>query len=63
MFSESSLLLINKIDLLPYTDFNIAKVRKDSLSINPGLDIIEVSAKTGEGMERWYGWLEERLSI
>lgn len=63
MFSESSLLLINKIDLLPYTDFNITKVKKDSLSINPELDIIEVSAKTGEGMERWYGWLEERLPI
>lgn len=60
MFSESSLLLINKIDLLPYTDFDIAKVKKDSLSINPKLDILEISAKTGEGMEQWYGWIEER---
>lgn len=63
MFSESSLLLINKVDLIPYTDFNIAKVRKDSLSINPRLNIIEISAKTGKGMEPWYGWLKERLPI
>jgi len=63
MFSESSLLLINKIDLLPYTDFDIQKVKKDSLSINPRLEIIEVSAKTGEGMERWYGWIQGRVEI
>jgi hydrogenase nickel incorporation protein HypB len=63
MFSESSLLLINKTDLIPYTDFDISKVKKDSLSLNPGLDIIEISAKTGKGMEQWYGWLKERLPI
>jgi len=43
MFSEASVLLISKIDLLPHTDFNIAKVKKESLSLNPGLDIIELS--------------------
>ena len=61
MFSEASVLLISKIDLLPHTDFNIAKVKKESLSLNPGLDIIELSAKTGHGMEEWYGWLQERV--
>jgi hydrogenase nickel incorporation protein HypB len=61
MFSESSLLLINKIDLLPYTEFDISKVKKDSLSINPELNILEVSAKTGKGMDIWYGWIQERL--
>lgn len=60
MFSESSLLLINKIDLLPYTDFDIQKVKKDSISINPRLEIFEVSARTGEGMGRWYEWIEKR---
>jgi hydrogenase nickel incorporation protein HypB len=63
MFSESSLLLINKIDLLTYTDFDITKVKRDSLSINPKLNILEISAKTGEGMEQWYGWIQERLTI
>src|SRR3989337_1043029 len=52
MFSEASVLLISKIDLLPHTDFNIAKVKKESLSLNPRLDIIELSAKTGQGMEK-----------
>lgn len=61
MFSEASVLLISKIDLLPHTDFNIAKVKKESLSLNPRLDIIELSAKTGHGMEEWYGWLQERV--
>ena len=61
MFSEASLLLINKIDLLPYTNFDTAKVKKDSVSINPNLEILELSAKTGKGMEQWYNWLEQKL--
>lgn len=61
MFSEAKLLLINKVDLLPYTDFNIAKVKKESRSINPKLDIIEVSARTGHGMGEWYGWIQQQL--
>lgn len=63
MFSEASLLLISKIDLLPYTNFDIAKVKKESLSLNPRLDIIEVSATTGHGMEQWYGWLGQKLAL
>lgn len=61
MFSVASLLLINKIDLLPYTNFDTAKVKKDSVSINPNLEILELSAKTGKGMEQWYNWLEQKL--
>ncbi len=63
MFSESSLLLINKMDLLPHTDFDVDKVKKDSRSINPRLDIIEVSAKTGQGMDKWYEWIKKRLKV
>lgn len=63
MFSESSLLLINKIDLIQHLNFDLSKVRKDSLSLNPKLDIFEVSAKTGKGMEQWYGWIRERLKV
>lgn len=63
MFKESSLFLINKTDLLPHTDFNVEKVKRESLSINPELNILEVSAKTGNGMEQWYGWIEQRLSL
>ncbi|MCG2723083.1 MAG: hydrogenase nickel incorporation protein HypB [Thermodesulfovibrionales bacterium] len=58
MFQESSALLLNKIDLLPYIDVDMAKIRKDSLSLNPKLKIFEVSCKTGQGISEWAQWLE-----
>jgi hydrogenase nickel incorporation protein HypB len=58
MFQESSALILNKIDLLPYTDADIEKMKKDSLSLNPGLKIFEVSCKTGEGINEWTSWLQ-----
>jgi hydrogenase nickel incorporation protein HypB len=57
MFQESSALILNKIDLLPYTNVDMAKIRKDSLSLNPKLKIFEVSCKTGEGIKDWTDWL------
>jgi hydrogenase nickel incorporation protein HypB len=62
MFHESSALVINKVDLLPYTDFNLDKAMRDSLSINPKLAVLPLSARTGEGIEGWYGWLEGNLA-
>jgi len=58
MFQESSALLLNKIDLLPYIDVDMAKIRKDSLSLNPKLKLFEVSCKTGQGISEWAQWLE-----
>jgi hydrogenase nickel incorporation protein HypB len=58
MFQESSALILNKIDLLPYTNANIEKIKKDSLSLNPSLKIFEVSCKTGEGIVEWTEWLQ-----
>jgi hydrogenase nickel incorporation protein HypB len=60
MFHESSVLLINKIDLLPYVDCSVEKIKEDALKINPDLDIFEISCKTGEGLESWYSWIRER---
>jgi hydrogenase nickel incorporation protein HypB len=60
MFRESSVLLINKIDLLPHVDCSVAKIRKRSLKINPKLAIFEVSARTGEGIEAWAKWLRSK---
>jgi len=57
MFQESSALILNKIDLLPYTNADIGKIRKDSLSLNPKLKIFEVSCRTGEGISEWTEWL------
>lgn len=61
MFHESKVLLINKIDLLPYVDCSLEKIKEDSLNINPDLTIIQMSCKTGEGLEDWYNWLRERV--
>ena len=60
MFQESSALILNKMDLVPYTDVDIDKIRKDSLSLNPKLRIFDVSCKTGEGIPAWVDWLKER---
>ncbi len=60
MFHESSVLLINKIDLLPYVDCSVKKIKEDALKINPDLAIFEISCKTGEGLEDWYNWIRER---
>ena len=58
MFQESSALVLNKIDLLPYTNADIGKMKKDSLSLNPKLKVFEVSCKTGDGINEWTDWLK-----
>lgn len=60
MFESSQLCLINKTDLLPYLDFDIEKLKEYAMRINPQLELIEVSAKTGEGMSLWYDWLKKK---
>lgn len=62
MFHESSVLLINKLDLIPYTNFDLGKATKDSLSINPRLEVYPMSCRTGEGLDGWYGWLERGIA-
>ncbi|RLB42384.1 MAG: hydrogenase accessory protein HypB [Deltaproteobacteria bacterium] len=59
MFHESSVLLINKIDLLPYVDCSIEKVKEEALKINPHLTIFEISCKTNEGLTQWFDWLRQ----
>jgi hydrogenase nickel incorporation protein HypB len=60
MFQESSALILNKIDLAPYLDVDIHKIRKDALSLNPDLKIFEVSCRTGEGISAWTDWLRSK---
>ena len=57
MFEASDLCIINKTDLLPYVDFNIEQCREFALKVNPNLTFIELSARTGSGLETWYNWL------
>ena len=58
MFMTSNLCIINKTDLLPYVDFNIEKAKEHALRVNHHLEFIELSVKTGEGMNKWYEWLK-----
>lgn len=60
MFQESTALILNKMDLVPHTDVDVAKIKRDALSLNHGLKIFEVSCRTGEGIDAWISWLRER---
>jgi len=58
MFAIAQIMVVNKLDLLPYVDYDVQKVRRHALAINPHLRIFEVSCRTGEGLEAWCDWLE-----
>ncbi|MCP4666939.1 MAG: hydrogenase nickel incorporation protein HypB [Deltaproteobacteria bacterium] len=58
MFSVCDVLLVNKIDYLHLSDFNVEAMRERVFNLNGQIEIFEVSAKTGEGMEAWTNWLE-----
>lgn len=57
MFRESSLLLINKIDLLQYTNFNLEEAKANARRVNPDIEILDMSCVTGEGIPQWTSWL------
>ena len=62
MFSVCDLLLVNKIDYLSLSDFDIAVLRKRVLALNPRIIILEVSCKTGAGIESWIDWLKAEVA-
>ena len=61
IFQVCDVLIINKIDVLPYFDFDMDKVREYALMRNPRLQIFPISAKTGEGVQAWCSWLREEV--
>ena len=61
MFAIVDVLLINKVDCLPMFDFDVDKMKKRALAINPELKIFEISAKTGQGFSLWVNWLSEEI--
>jgi hydrogenase nickel incorporation protein HypB len=63
MFESSHLCIINKSDLLPYVDFRTEELIKNARQVNPHLEFIEVSAKSGEGMNIWYDWILSQKNI
>ncbi|MGI9861654.1 hydrogenase nickel incorporation protein HypB [Moorella naiadis] len=63
VFQEAGVLLLNKIDLLPYSDFDLAACRQDLNGLNPNLLVLPLSARTGEGLEEWCLWLQQQVAL
>jgi hydrogenase nickel incorporation protein HypB len=62
MFAAARLVILNKIDLLPYVDFDLETFEKFARSINPAAEILPLSAMTGDGTAAWYDWLRDHPS-
>ena len=62
MFRSVELVLVNKMDLLPYLEFDLDLFRRNVLSVNPTARLVELSARTGEGLGEWLDWLDARLA-
>jgi hydrogenase nickel incorporation protein HypB len=60
IFFKSELLVVNKIDLLPYVPFEMQTAEENAHRIHPGMEIVRVSCTTGNGLEEWLAWLERR---
>jgi hydrogenase nickel incorporation protein HypB len=60
LFNLASVLVLNKVDLLPYVDFDLARATHFATRLNRGLAVFEVSCRTGQGLNAWYAWLRAR---
>jgi hydrogenase nickel incorporation protein HypB len=63
MFAASSLMLLNKIDLLPHLRFDVARCIEMARRVNPRIEVIQLSAQTGEGMAQWLQWIAQRVVV
>ncbi|MDQ6780722.1 MAG: hydrogenase nickel incorporation protein HypB, partial [Candidatus Eremiobacteraeota bacterium] len=62
MFRASNLMIVNKIDLLPHVRFDVERCIAYARQVNPDLEVLRVSAESGEGMPAWYAWLQDRMT-
>ena len=60
LFNLATCMVLNKVDLLPYVDFDTGRARDFATRLNKALTICEVSCRTGQGLEDWYGWLRQQ---
>jgi hydrogenase nickel incorporation protein HypB len=63
MFRSAELMITTKMDLAPHVDFDVDAAERHARSVNPGIQCLRVSSKTGEGMDAWYGWLQAMLKL
>jgi len=61
MFRAAEVMILNKIDLLPYVNFNVDGCIEYARTVNPDINIFQLSATTGEGMDDWYDWLQHQV--
>lgn len=62
IFKESSIAVLNKVDLLPYTNFDMGAAKKDITSIHPGISVAEVSCMKDDGLDVWFDWLRDKVT-
>jgi hydrogenase nickel incorporation protein HypB len=63
LFREARAVLLNKIDLIPYTNFNFNSFRSDLSKINGQIPLFQISCTRGDGLEDWYDWISEQINI
>jgi hydrogenase nickel incorporation protein HypB len=63
MFRASELMILNKIDLLPYLKFDVERCIAYAQEVNPDIQVLQVSAETGQGMNDWYQWLRQNAAV
>jgi len=62
MFAAATLMIVNKIDLLPYVSFDVPRCIEAARRVNPQIEVIQLSATTGQGLDDWLNWLEQRMA-
>ena len=62
-FRASQLMILNKVDLLPYLQFDVERCLEYARRVNPRLNVLQLSATRGDGLEEWYGWLREQRRL
>jgi hydrogenase nickel incorporation protein HypB len=63
MFSAARLMLLNKCDLLPHLDFDVARVIENARRVNPAIEVLQLSARSGAGLQPWLAWLARELAL
>ena len=63
MFAAAGLVIINKIDLVPYVTFDLETCFGFARSVNPGVEILPVSATSGDGLDAWYDWIRTGIGV
>ncbi len=63
MFCAASMMILNKIDLMPHVDFDVSRAIAHAVRVNPGITALILSARTGEGLDGWYAWLRREAGV